>query len=75
MPEKQALELTERATRIVVAKGKKVETFKSTPGGFDKQALLTAIIGPSGNLRAPAILRGKTLFVGFNQEAYEQGLA
>lgn len=33
--------------------------------------LIAALIGPTGNLRAPTIKFGKTLLVGFNQEAYD----
>jgi arsenate reductase-like glutaredoxin family protein len=29
------------------------------------------LLGPTGNLRAPTIKKGKTLFVGFNEEAYQ----
>jgi len=28
------------------------------------------MLGPSGNLRAPTIRRGKTLLVGFNEDLY-----
>jgi hypothetical protein len=29
------------------------------------------MLGPTGNLRAPTLKVGKTLLVGFNEEAYE----
>jgi hypothetical protein len=31
-----------------------------------------SVLGPTGNLRAPALRTGKTLLVGFNEEAYRQ---
>ncbi|MEZ6006130.1 MAG: ArsC family (seleno)protein, partial [Planctomycetota bacterium] len=31
-----------------------------------------AMLGPSGNLRAPTIRKGKTLIVGFHEELYEE---
>lgn len=34
--------------------------------------LLSHILGPTGNLRAPTIRRGKTLLVGFDDSAYRQ---
>ena len=37
--------------------------------------LLAAMLGPTGNLRAPAIRRGKTLLVGFNEDAFRDELA
>ena len=30
------------------------------------------ILGPTGNLRAPTLRKGKTLVVGYNEETYEQ---
>ena len=72
--EKDALALAERATRVVVAKGKKVRQFNRDPKGYDKAELLAAMLGPTGNLRAPTILRGKTLLVGFSEEAYREAL-
>jgi hypothetical protein len=36
----------------------------------DREILLGLLLGPTGNLRAPAFRTGRTLFVGFNEEAY-----
>ena len=36
----------------------------------DDQTLIAHLLGPTGNLRAPAALVGKTLYVGFNETAY-----
>jgi hypothetical protein len=44
---------------------------KSPP---DDAMLAAHILGPTGNLRAPTIRKGKTLPVGFNKEAYRQVL-
>ena len=30
------------------------------------------VLGPTGNLRAPTLRRGKTLVVGFNEETYQK---
>jgi hypothetical protein len=30
------------------------------------------MLGPTGNLRAPTIRKGKTVLVGFNQELFEK---
>ena len=32
------------------------------------------MLGPTGNLRAPTVKVGKTMIVGFNDEAYQQVL-
>ena len=65
-----AAKLVKAASRVVVAKGKKVSEFK--PAGKAPAAAVEALLGPTGNLRAPTIRKGKTLVVGFNEEVYEQ---
>ena len=73
--ETDALALVSRVDQIYAAKGKKVvhlDLRKDKPG---KAEILNSIMGPSGNLRAPAIRRGRTLFVGFNEEAFASLLA
>ncbi|MBL8798867.1 MAG: hypothetical protein JNM56_33595 [Planctomycetia bacterium] len=65
--------MAKTAERIVVAKGKKVVTFdmKQPP---DDDTLAAHLLGPTGNLRAPTIRRGRTLLIGFNEEAYADHL-
>jgi hypothetical protein len=58
------------ASRIVVAKGKKVEVFEPGKKDFDAAAMRDAVLGPTGNLRAPAVRMGKTWLVGFHEEEY-----
>lgn len=70
-----ALELARAAARVVVAKGKRVVEFDMEHDPPDEQTLLKAMLGPTGNLRAPTVRRGKTLIVGFNAEAYAEYLA
>ena len=53
---------------MIVAKGKKVTTFK--PGAKPDDEVVSAMLGPTGNLRAPTLVSGKTVVVGFNDEAY-----
>ncbi len=57
---------------MIVAKGKKVSEFK-TAGRAPKDAV-DAMLGPTGNLRAPTLRAGKTVLVGFNDEAYSDSL-
>ena len=35
---------------------------------------IDAMLGPTGNLRAPTLRSGQLLLVGFNEEAFEQNL-
>ena len=74
----EGLKLAAAATAIHAAKGKKLVSFKLKGGKLQDEAtdddLRKAIIGPSGNLRAPTIWVGKTMVVGFSPELYEQAL-
>ena len=36
----------------------------------DRATLESLLIGPSGNLRAPTLRRGRTLLVGFDEATY-----
>ena len=40
------------------------------PKAAEDAAIEALIIGPSGNLRAPAFFVGKSLVIGFEEEAY-----
>ena len=69
---KEAGELAKNASLVIVAKGKKVSEFK--PGGKAGKAVVDAMLGPTGNLRAPTIRKGKTVIVGFNEEVFADKL-
>ena len=63
-----AKDLAEAASKLIVAKGKKVSTF-DLKKSVDDEAV-DAMLGPTGNLRAPTMRVGKTLVVGFNEDEY-----
>jgi arsenate reductase-like glutaredoxin family protein len=69
-----ALALAKQATKIIIVKGQKVVIFDMKKDPPDDATLLAHLMGPTGNLRAPTALKGKTLLVGFNAEAYRDGL-
>jgi arsenate reductase-like glutaredoxin family protein len=69
-----ALKLAHGAEHIIVAKGKKVVSFDMKKDRPDDETLLTHLLGPTGNLRAPTIRKGKTLLVGFSDEACKKVL-
>ncbi len=60
--------LLAKASKMTVAKGKKVQEFAGGAKATDEA--VTAMLGSTGNLRAPAIVRGKTLLIGFNEDVY-----
>jgi hypothetical protein len=64
--------LATRAGKVIVAKGKKVDTF--TVRGKPPAEAVDAMLGPTGNLRAPTLRVGSTLLVGFNEEQYQEVL-
>jgi arsenate reductase-like glutaredoxin family protein len=70
----EALDLARKASTIVVAKGSKVVTFDMKNDEPDDATLAAHLLGPTGNLRAPTFWKGKTLVVGFNEEAYKKAL-
>ena len=55
-----------------MAKGKKVLTFDLKKDPPSPAELEKVVLGPTGNLRAPAIKTGKTWLVGFHEEAYTE---
>ena len=65
-----ALALLAGVTRLVAAKGKKLEVFDLKKDRPADEELLARLMGPTGNLRAPTARVGKTLVVGFSEEAY-----
>jgi arsenate reductase-like glutaredoxin family protein len=67
---KEAAELAKAASKVIVAKGKKVSEFK--PAGKASDEIVEAMLGPTGNLRAPTLRKGKTVIVGFNDEVFEK---
>lgn len=62
--------MLKKASKLLVAKGKKVREFK-LGSTLDPEAV-DAMLGPTGNLRAPTMKIGKTIVVGFNEEMFEQ---
>jgi hypothetical protein len=45
-----------------------VSEFK--PGGRAAKDVVDAMLGPTGNLRAPTVRAGKIVIVGFNEEVF-----
>jgi arsenate reductase-like glutaredoxin family protein len=64
-----AAAIAKAASKVIVAKGKKLDEFVT--GGKASKATVDAMLGPTGNLRAPCLRVGKTVLVGFNEEVYE----
>lgn len=57
---------------MIAAKGKQVVRFNLKSKKPDSDQIGALILGPTGNLRAPAIRIGRTLYVGFNPAMYAE---
>ena len=55
---------------LYVAKGKRVIHLDLRTAKPPRAELLALLLGPSGNLRAPTIRKGRTLIVGFDEATY-----
>ena len=65
-----ARELLKEASELYVAKGKNVVYFDLKTTAADE--VVPLMLGPTGNLRAPTLRKGRTLIVGFNKETYDK---
>lgn len=63
---KAALKLLRSAERVLIAKGKKTIDISIDSRVSDDD--LAPAIGPTGNLRAPTIRRGRVIAVGFSED-------
>ena len=64
--DKEMKAMLARVSNVIVGKGKKSAAFKP------KEVKLADLQGRTGNYRAPMVLKGKTLVVGFSQEAFDK---
>ena len=67
--EDTARELIRTADRVTIAKGKKIDLFD---GGQPTDEIVPKMLGSTGNLRAPTIVAGTRLVVGFNEDVYKE---
>ena len=71
MGPEQALALVKDVDQLYVAKGAKVVHVDLKREKPDRVTLLALLLGPSGNLRAPTLRKGRTLLVGFDEPTYK----
>ena len=69
MKRDEVWDLLAGAEKIYVTSGKKIIEFE--PESAEKDDLLKRATGRTGNLRAPALKRGGTYYIGYNDELYE----
>jgi len=66
----RALEVLAGVDELYAMKGKRVVHLDLEKGRPDRAALLGLLLGPTGNLRAPTLRKGRTLLVGFDEATY-----
>lgn len=66
----EALKMAREADELYAAKGKKIDHLDLKNESHEDDAIVKLMIGPTGNLRAPAFRIGRTLLIGFNNELY-----
>ena len=70
LKEAEALALVREVDEIYASKGQQVVHLDLRKEKPDKAALLRLLLGPTGNLRAPTLRKGRTLLVGFDEVSY-----
>lgn len=68
----KAKELVASANKLYSAKGKKVVEVDLKKETLDDEMLAKLMLGPTGNLRAPTLVKGKTVIVGYNEDLYRE---
>src|ERR1700733_9571043 len=66
--ETEALKLLIGVEKLIAARGKKVQEFDLKRDRPTDETLLAHLLGPTGNLRAPAARIGKVLLIGYNED-------
>ena len=66
------LSIVKDIQKLYVAKGKSFTCIDLTKDTPDNATLEKLLLGPTGNLRAPTMRKGKTLLVGFHEDMYQQ---
>ena len=68
--ETDARNLLKKASKLMVFKGKKTDTFNIKD---EKTSLIVPyMLGPTGNLRAPTLICNSVIIVGFNEEKFNE---
>jgi hypothetical protein len=66
-----ALSVLKDVDQLYVAKGKRVVHVDLRHEKPPRAELLGLLLGPTGNLRAPTLRKGRTLIVGFDEATYK----
>jgi arsenate reductase-like glutaredoxin family protein len=70
LKEKEALALLGGVDEIYASRGKQVVHLDLKKDKADAATIKALVLGPTGNLRAPTLRKGRTLIVGFDEATY-----
>ena len=70
-----ALGVLKDVDKLYVAKGKRIVQVDLKTEKPPRAQLLGLLLGPTGNLRAPTLRKGRTLIVGFDDATYKELLS
>ncbi len=70
LKEDDAWQIFQKAEKVYVGRGKKTVEF--SPESDSRTDLLKVSLGRTGNLRAPTVRVGKTVYVGYNETMYKE---
>lgn len=62
--------MVSEAEELYASRGKKIHHLDLKNEPASEEEVLKLVLGPTGNLRAPALKSGKTLIIGFHPEVY-----
>lgn len=71
MPRSEAIKLASNINEIYATKHRKVLHIDLKHSKPNDNVLADILLGPTGNLRAPALKVGSTLVVGFDEQLYD----
>lgn len=69
-----AIQLARGATKVIATRGRGAVEFDMRGNPPDDDQLARALLGPTGNLKAPTIRIGKRMVVGFNAATFAAAL-
>jgi hypothetical protein len=63
-----------QADEVYASKGRRIVHYDLKRDPPDSATLASVLLGPTGNLRAPTLRKGRTLLIGFDEGMYRRAL-
>jgi arsenate reductase-like glutaredoxin family protein len=71
LKESDIKKILKEVSKVYARKGKKTVSINLNEEKVSKEIMEKFILGPTGNLRAPIIRKGKALLIGFDEDSYK----